>query len=647
MKRKLILLTLLLAFSIPYMNTLQASEISPKQPSDWVKGDGGSIHDLAELLWLTENTDAWSEDWILEADIDASETETWNDGQGLSPIGDSPTEFGVRQQIPFTGTFDGQNYEISYVYINRPTEPYVGFFGQTIGGEVKNLNLVDCNIEGNKYVGGLIGYSSEESVIDNCIFDGKVVGNQKITGGLIGQVYDHVSISNSHSSGTVYSEKWVGGLVGDNYNYSNIIKCSSSSVVTGVDYIGGLAGSNRWYSNIDKSYATGDVTSIEGEEGEKVGGLVGYQKDGIVMNCFSTSKVEGFNRVGGLVGGGLMDDNSGAYVANSYATGKVSGSYNVGGFIGHCYIMLHDVYFDKETSGTDIGVGNDDNGGQFATGLISMQFSEETSFNEWDFENTWTVGIISEISPMPHPYLQWQPIVTDYFTLNFVAGEGGTVDGETYQVVFPGESSSAVTAVPDEGYFFVEWKDSEGATVSTETELVIDDVAADGDYTAIFTPMTFELNFVAAEGGSITGETTQTVIYGEASTPVTAVADPVYAFDEWQNADGEMVSEEATLVIENVMQSETYTAIFHSTVGVADVEDGATLKFYPNPATSFITIETDEPVEIKIYNLEGKVVLESKISSVSRIDINHLNTGVYIIQQETKGVVTSHKLVKK
>ena len=66
-------------------------------------------------------------------------------------------------------------------------------------------------------------------------------------------------------------------------------------------------------------------------------------------------------------------------------------------------------------------------------------------------------------------------------TLTYAAGTGGSIIGETSQTVQYGESGTAVTAVPDEGYEFVRWSD--GVTTATRTD---DNVTSDITVTAEF-----------------------------------------------------------------------------------------------------------------------------------------------------------------
>jgi hypothetical protein len=61
------------------------------------------------------------------------------------------------------------------------------------------------------------------------------------------------------------------------------------------------------------------------------------------------------------------------------------------------------------------------------------------------------------------------------------------------------------------------------------------------------------------------------------------------------------------------------------------------VKFYPNPATSFITFDlqkgNEKSYDIQVYNLLGKVVYEQKnIPSRTTINLSDYSRGVYIYQ---------------
>ncbi|MHC5184538.1 MAG: InlB B-repeat-containing protein, partial [Planctomycetota bacterium] len=92
------------------------------------------------------------------------------------------------------------------------------------------------------------------------------------------------------------------------------------------------------------------------------------------------------------------------------------------------------------------------------------------------------------------------------FTVDYTAGTGGTLTGETAQVVNYGADANEVTAVPDTGYSFVDWSD--GSTDNPRTDL---NVTANITVTANFTIDTFTVDYTAGAGGTLTGETAQVV----------------------------------------------------------------------------------------------------------------------------------------
>jgi len=165
----------------------------------------------------------------LTQDLDASGTAGWDGGAGFKPIGTAT--------YPFGGTFDGGNHVISSLWIDRPTEDFVGLFADASGAAIHGLGLRDAAIQGNDWVGCLAG-ACLGSAISNCFATGLVVGKQ-----------------------------YVGGLFGG-FSISSLAQSHAISLVSGTDDVGGLAG--RGYgATIDGCYAAGDVRCFSG------GGLLG------------------------------------------------------------------------------------------------------------------------------------------------------------------------------------------------------------------------------------------------------------------------------------------------------------------------------------------------------------------------------------
>jgi hypothetical protein len=114
-------------------------------------------------------------DYILMNDLDsttAGYTElasgTANGGKGWEPIG-APDETSDEH---FTGSFNGQGYEIRDLFINRPDENYVGIFTHISWiryidnvGVVENVGVVNADVTGSAQVGSLVGHN--EGLVNN------------------------------------------------------------------------------------------------------------------------------------------------------------------------------------------------------------------------------------------------------------------------------------------------------------------------------------------------------------------------------------------------------------------------------------------------------------------------------------------------
>ncbi len=138
------------------------------------------------------------------------------------------------------------------------------------------------------------------------------------------------------------------------------------------------------------------------------------------------------------------------------------------------------------------------------------------------------------------------------FTVKYIAGEGGTVQGELIQSISGGGKGITVTAIPNENYRFVKWSD--GLTTVERTD---ENVTEDITVTAIFERYVFSVEYIASEGGSIQGELKQSISRDGKGTTVTAIPNENYRFVKW--SDGVTTVERTD---ENVTEDITVTAIF-------------------------------------------------------------------------------------
>ncbi|EKD27600.1 MAG: hypothetical protein ACD_79C00661G0001, partial [uncultured bacterium] len=325
-----------------------------------------TINDVVDLQLMAVDL---TETYILANNIDASGTVNWNGGLGFDPVD------------AFTGSFNGANYNIDHLFINRPTEDNIGLFSYINDTpQVYNTHIINADITGQNSVGILIGdiktgLGKDPSLFffDNCSASG-IVNGVDYVGGLIGNIstkYSSFYFSNMSSSADVEGNDYVGGLVGYTKGGAPTDVFATGSV-TGNNFVGGLYGVYGTRSQLQDSYATGDVVAIGGYVGgligshvsqfgvvrsyatgdvagggERVGGLIGHNFT-LVMDSYSTGNVSGLNNVGGLLGYNLT------FVTNCFATGNTQGNDNIGGLTGYNSGTISESYAAGAVDGVSI-----------------------------------------------------------------------------------------------------------------------------------------------------------------------------------------------------------------------------------------------------------------------------------------------------
>jgi len=244
------------------------------------------IETFEDLELIGQDEYSLSAHYELESNIDASKTQNsdYNEGAGWQAIGDLDE--------PFSGSFSGEGYQITNLKINQAESDNLGLFGVTDEAVISDLFLSDLKLNGNRYLGGLVGRNIE-SEITRVSITGEITGEYYV-GQLIGYNFGG-SVEQAYATGDVNANMVVGGLVGDNNGM------------------------------IDNSFAT---TKVEGVE--MVGGLVGINGEGDI------SPYKGLIR-------------------NSYAAGEVTGDFRTGGLVGanNWVGTIEDSYWDVEVSGLE------------------------------------------------------------------------------------------------------------------------------------------------------------------------------------------------------------------------------------------------------------------------------------------------------
>jgi len=85
--------------------------------------DPYQISTWENLHWVAQNTTSWDKHYIQTADITfPADIKTWDGGKGFLPIGNY-------DDGNFNESYDGQNFRINNLSINRPEESIVGLLG--------------------------------------------------------------------------------------------------------------------------------------------------------------------------------------------------------------------------------------------------------------------------------------------------------------------------------------------------------------------------------------------------------------------------------------------------------------------------------------------------------------------------------------
>ncbi len=282
-------------------------------------GDGvyeiGNPDELYAFAAIVNGGERWI-DVILTSDIIVNEgtideilDRYPNNVREWTTIGTPNTQVsGVK---PYGGTFDGNNKTISGLIKIIDEEQkenasnYCGLFAAiSYLGEVRNVTVANSWFNGINYVGSIAGWN--EGLVTNCYNTNCYVDGIKNVGGIVGYNY-YGDIKKCRNSGTICGNIAVGGILGYNYYDGVVENCSNTGSVFGILQgtnmrIGGIVGDNG-EGTLLNSYNTGTVgaTSL----GDKyVGGVVGYNPyRGAVGSCYNIGKVGGNPTLDESVGG--------------------------------------------------------------------------------------------------------------------------------------------------------------------------------------------------------------------------------------------------------------------------------------------------------------------------------------------------------
>ncbi len=237
----------------------------------------------------------------------------------------------------FKGTFDGNNYTISNIYI-KSNKSNQGLFGAIANATIKNIIIDNSVIEGTNNV-GVISRNSANAIIENI----------------------HTTKNNIIKATSTNGVAYVGGIIG-NATGIQISKVSNYATVIGNGaYIGGIVGAAHKDSHISESYNAGNVKAYENKSNIfSIGGIIGTNAWNVeIINCYNIGTIEGYNAIGGISG------SAHAYpmltITNCYNIGTIKGSKNVGELVGernsNSYRTINNSY-TKSQPITSTNLGN-------------------------------------------------------------------------------------------------------------------------------------------------------------------------------------------------------------------------------------------------------------------------------------------------
>ncbi|MNJ86179.1 The GLUG motif protein [compost metagenome] len=660
-------------------------------------GGGGTIlnphfiANKADLRYLSEHPGDWNKHFKQIADIHfvSSDFQSggnfYNGGQGFNPIGNDAT--------PFSGNYDGNGHVIDSLYINRPAQDYVGFFGKKVWSTTSGLGLTNVSMTGHSFNGVLAGYA--EGTIVDCYATGNITGTltnnvskyHYYTGGLIGYYSDgmisqcysetHVdgylvggliayinngNIRNSYATGNVNgnNSSYSGGLIGfiGLFSTATVTDCYASGEVSGNAYVGGLIGHSN--GTISKCFATGTVNgNFDG------GGLIGFNYSGsTTRNCYATGNVNGNMFLGGLTGYNLGN------VQNCHAVGTVtsitSNDTTVGGLSGGNQGNFEHCFWDIQTSGHTSSFGG--------TGLMTSAMKNTWSFTSatWDLvletangtDDIWKMGECS----FDYPVFSWQTVVphpgsdSDVFSCKpFLWEQNGityAVSGSYSDTVQNttgcdsivrlnlaiGVSSATIAVNACERYTWTQ----NGTTYTTSglyTDTLLNVAGCDSivilDLTINELPSATatdngDATLTASSGASYQWINcgTNTLIAGATAQTFTASANGVYA-----------------VIVTNAQNcSDTSNCVAINNLGLDENSSlfGVTLTPNPTPNEATITFTGVNEASVVIYDAQGKMVMSlDRIQSGEVLSLEPFERGIYLIHITTNSGKHTRRLVKQ
>jgi len=173
---------------------------------------------------------------------------------------------------------------------------------------------------------------------------------------------------------------------------------------------------------------------------------------------------------------------------------------------------------------------------------------------------------------------------------------------------------------------------------------VHDQVAISGDFAAWAMPGAFPELFLTPDNDNPNIYSVMMILYhGDYEYKFFRVIDNVPSWDngEWEGGDNRTITVDADTVVANKVWGDINAGIFNSITNF-------NYEMYPNPVVNTLNISgIDDVNKIEIYDVTGKLVKQIEISTEDiSIDVDQLNTGIYVISLFNDTGVQSTKFMK-
>lgn len=336
--------------------------------------------------------------------------------QKWTPIGS------VNTAAYFQGTFDGQGYTISNLYVDDSTNTSehasAGLFGwvDAAGATIKNVNIDGATVKGSHWVGVIAGYWT--GTIENCSVNNATVvaynlndnANGDKIGGIVGYLNEHSYINNNTvTNSTITGNRDIGGIAGavaaSTYQMNNnkvvdtVINYSTSKdygsagkIVSG--RTGYVANDTNVATNVTILRAVADGLAIDEDGSYNV-----FSADGLAaLNTMMVNKTAGWNVVVNLAAdidfSGKTWTPVDSHADSAFTLKEINGNghtisnLTVNGqamftrFAGFGDVVVKDLTFDNATV----------NSSKLNSSILTVQTYQNTTLDNVDVKNSTITG---------------------------------------------------------------------------------------------------------------------------------------------------------------------------------------------------------------------------------------------------------------